>query len=139
LGQPEPKETTWQWTPARERAALLLAEGMTWAVIDKEHGISRASLARWVKIPEFQARIDEHIEDIMDEARRVIRRNAGRAAIRMVLIMDHGNPRDSVKLAAAKDLLDRSGFKAAEKHEVSGRNGADLVIHVRYDDDNPTD
>jgi len=36
-----------------------------------------------------------------------------------------------VRLAAVKDVLDRAGHKAADKHEVSGPDGGPVPVEIR--------
>tara|TARA_R110002012_G_scaffold86309_3_gene214474 strand:- start:2502 stop:2867 length:366 start_codon:yes stop_codon:yes gene_type:complete len=59
-------------------------------------------------------------EEIADLTKRFIASSATKAAYSMKHIMD--NPTDlgnKEKMAAAKDVLDRSGFKATDKVEVT--------------------
>ena len=46
---------------------------------------------------------------------------------------------DSVKLLTAKDILDRSGHKAPERHEVTGPDGGPLTVElvVRFPEGEP--
>lgn len=111
--------SVWKWTAQRERAALLLADGMTYREIEANHGIAHTTIARWKKEPEFLARIDQHLDEAVSEARRVLRRNALAAAQQIVNLHAHGHAQHTVKLAATKDILDRVGLKAPEKHEYT--------------------
>lgn len=122
----------WKWDAKKERAALLLAQGVTYAAIEKEHGVSHTSLARWKKEPEFVARVDEIIEESVSEARRILRRNAAAAAQQLVHLHASGNAMHSVKLAASKDILDRCGLKAPEK--IQQENSGNMVIRWEYGD-----
>ena len=124
--------STWVWTAKKELAALLLSEGKTWAVIEKDHGIPHSTLGKWVKHAEFQERIDEHVEAIVSEARRILRMNAKSAAKKVGLLIDSGHTQHAVMLAAAKDVLDRVGLK----HGPSGSE--DDPIHYKvYQDFDP--
>ena len=62
-------------------------------------------------------------DEIADLTKRFIASSATKAAYSMKQIMD--SPTDlgnKEKMAAAKDVLDRSGFKASDKVEVSASN-----------------
>lgn len=127
----------WKWDAKKERAALLLAKGETYAIIEKEHGISHTSLARWKKEPEFTARVDELIDEVVSEARRILRRNAAAAAQQLINLHAHGHAMHGVKLAASKDILDRVGLKAPEKMEHSGTIGT-YIVDLGLTDDSST-
>ena len=45
-------------------------------------------------------------------------------------IMNDPDARDSDRLAAAKDLLDRAGFKPADKVEHSGKDGEAISFNI---------
>jgi|GEM_PF-4749275 len=122
------RRSVWKWNAKKELAALLLSEGKTWLVIEKEHGIPHSTLGDWVKCPEFQVRIDEHIEAIIAEARRILRMNARDAAKQIGNLITFGHAQHSVKLAAAKDVLDRVGLSGPVKNEHGGPNGGPLRI-----------
>ena len=122
--------SAWVWTAKKELAALLLSQGKTWKAIEADHGIPHSTLGKWVKRDEFQARIDEHVDLIVSEARRVLRLNARDAAKKIVDLIVYGVPGHSTQLAAARDLLDRVGLKMPDKVEQHG----DLSITVRYVD-----
>ncbi len=107
----------WQWNTKREAAALGFAEGKEWAVIAQEVDVSISTLGEWRKKPEFQARIEEHIQAFVSEARDILRRHAAHAARRMVTASQSAGSHHSVQVAAAKDILDRVGLKAPEKLE----------------------
>lgn len=62
-------------------------------------------------------------EEIYDRTKSFIANSGPKAAFSVLKILD--NPTDlgnKDKLAAAKDLLDRAGFKATDKVEVSASN-----------------
>lgn len=114
---PETKRSTWQWTAKREQAALAFADGQSWRDIAASLGVSVSTLSEWKKAPEFVARIDEHHDAIVSDARLYLKRNAMSAAKKMVQLMEYGNAMHGVKLKAAQDILDRVGLKGVEKHE----------------------
>lgn len=113
-------DAAWKWTPQRDKAALAVAESATIIDAAKLAGVTRETIHRWMNHPEFKARVDEHLEEVVGAARSILRRNAVAAAQQMVNILAHGHPQHAVKLAAAKDVLDRVGLKAPEKLEHGG-------------------
>lgn len=117
---------TFEWTPIKEKAAQARAEGKSQEQAATLAGCSRKSIERWEKEQAFQDRIDAYLEAGRTEAKRILVRNAAAAAKQLVLLMDHGYSNHSVRLAAAKDVLDRVGLKAPEKHEHSGTDGQPL-------------
>lgn len=123
----------WKWDAKKERAALLLAQGVTYAAIEKEHGISHTSVARWKKEPAFASRVDELLDEVVSEARRILRRNATAAAQQLVNLQAHGHAMHGVKLAASKDILDRVGLKPVQ--EVKQETNGEMIIRVKYVDD----
>lgn len=40
----------------------------------------------------------------------------------------HNSKNETIKLNATKDIMDRAGFKAVERKEVSGRDGGAIII-----------
>lgn len=109
----------WRWTAQREAVAFALWEGKTYSEVQQVFGLSSATIAAWKKEPEFAARLDELDDEVTGEARRLLRRAGTRAAAKVVDIMEFGTPRHTTRLAAAKDILDRVGLKAPEKHDIT--------------------
>lgn len=130
-------DAAWKWTPQRDKAALAVAESATIIDAARVAGVTRETIHRWMHAPEFKARIDEHLEEVIGAARSVLRRNAMVAAQQMVNILAHGYPDHSVRLAAAKDVLDRVGLKAPDKLEHSGTIGT-YVVDLGITDDSST-
>lgn len=87
-------ESGWNWTQARERAALLVAEdARPDREIAAEVGVSERTLERWKQRPEFVARVAAHVEafrqavltqGIADRVNRVQRLDADWDALRVV-------------------------------------------------------
>lgn len=114
---------------------MALAEGKTWKFVQDDIGVANTTLARWKKAPEFQARIDEHIEAMVGEARRILNQYATRAAKTVAELTVIGLPGHSTRLAAAKDILDRVGLKPVEKQQVQ----SDGALTIRWIEDDGTD
>lgn len=120
-------ETAWSWTPQREKAALAVAESATIIDAAKAAGVTRETIHRWLHSPEFRARVDEHLDEVISAARSILRRNAVAAAQQLVNLHAHGHNLHAVKLAASKDILDRCGLKTPDKIEHSGTVGTYIV------------
>jgi hypothetical protein len=116
------QKVTWKWTPQRERAALAIAETKTLVEAAKHCDVSRKTLYEWLAVPEFRQRVQETVEASVTRARWRLANKAEDAANMVIDIMQFGNSRHAMRLAAAKDILDRVGLKAPEKieHEHSG-------------------
>ena len=77
-------------------------------------------LAGYAETVATSAIVNSLQDEIADRTKRFIASSATKAAYSMKQIMD--NPTDlgnKEKMAAAKDVLDRSGFKASDKVEVT--------------------
>lgn len=81
----------WAWTPARERAAeLVAADELTDEAIAAAVGVSRRTLTYWKRHPEFRARVAARQREAralwrrewLAELRRQRREQAARAAAR---------------------------------------------------------
>lgn len=125
-----PNATTWRWTREREVVALALAEGKSWNAIHQEYGVAKTTIARWLKAPEFQERIDEHLAEVKIEAQRILKRNAAAAAQKLVHLMESGHSIHTVRLAATKDLLDRVGIKEADTRGTSDTTNVSTTVQV---------
>jgi transcriptional regulator with XRE-family HTH domain len=70
--QPKPwLSRPWRWTPARTKAAALIAEDkLTQAEIADKIGVSRVALWQWNKRPEFASRIEELVQEEVQEVKR---------------------------------------------------------------------
>lgn len=139
MARSEPNQTEYTWSPKKEQAALALAEGKTWTQVLESVGIARGTLALWCKQPEFKARVEEHIAEVVDEARRILRRNAAKAAQQIVNIAEYGSLQHGVRLQGSKDILDRVGLKAPEKLDIVADVNVKGYMLVSPDDwDEPT-
>lgn len=124
----------WSWNVKRETAATGIAEGKSYRTIAAEIDVAVNTVLRWTKHPEFQSRVDEIIEEVVGDARRILRRNAAAAAQQLVHLHTSGHSMHAVKLAACKDILDRVGLKSPEKIEHGGTIGTYVVdLGVSHD------
>ena len=79
-----------------------------------------------LKNPEIQKKIKEY----EDESRALLQQQFARDAIEarkiMFKLMENDDTPENVRLSAAKDFLDRAGFKPVEKQEVEMTADVDI-------------
>jgi len=115
----------WKWTPTREKAALLLASGYTWAETSKNADVAESTINRWMKVPEFFNEVDRlsHMVGVAARAER----------LRMVnRIVRQKTKEESGELITEKDLLDWLKFAQSE---TDGANLDLTLLLSNYDDD----
>jgi hypothetical protein len=123
---------TWEWTPQREKAALAVASEKTIVAAAEVSGVSRETIYQWQRIPQFEERVQEHLDDFLRTARRRAMQKLPAAIEKVIDVMEYGNNQYATRLAAAKDILDRGGFKPVEKQQID-TNG-EMTIRVVYAD-----
>ena len=90
---------------------MMLDAKMSDKRIVHELNISEKTLYRWKREPEFIAEYESRMRDLFQ--------SAAAAAYQTELdLLENGS--DTVRMQAAKDILDRAGFKAADKLEMQG-------------------
>jgi len=106
----------------------LVAEGHLKVVeLAERCGVRPATVQAWKAHPVFKRAVDAILNDAWDDARKILRRNAIKAAEKLVWCIDHGNERDNgLQFKAAKDLLNRVGIFEAGRMEVSGPGGGPI-------------
>ena len=87
-----------------------------------------------LKNPEIQKKIKEYEEESRALLQQQFARDAIEARKIMFKLMENDDTPENVRLSAAKDFLDRAGFKPVEKQEVD--NTGDLGIKVVWVDEN---
>jgi transposase-like protein len=121
--EPATNGNDWTWTPKREAVAYALSQGKSYRDAAKECDVGVTTITRWVKVPAFNARIDELHDQVVLEARRILKRNAAIAALKVVQIAEAGYGQHAVKLSASKDILDRVGVRAPDKLALTDPSG----------------
>lgn len=91
-------------TTKQTSAAQMLAEGTTAMAAAERVGVSRETLQRWKKLPDFQATIREMEDTAYDESLRMLKRTA-RGAI-SCLLRNMNDAKPYTQVAAASKLLD---------------------------------
>lgn len=95
----------------KERAAVLLAEGLTQTEVANEIGVTTVTLCNWKKEPEF-----------MESYKAALWERLGNAvpdAINTLVNLSKNAKNENIRYAASKDLVDRLGFKPDESIKVN--------------------
>ena len=112
-------------TAKQLRAVELLLEGkMSLKQIASQVGVSESTLSRWKKDEAFSAFYAQGLRRVLNDA-------AAEALRTEMQILLHSDS-DSSRLSAAKDLLDRAGFKTRDAADKNADNR--LQITVCYGD-----
>lgn len=95
----------------QECIKLMITKNLTQKEIAKEIGVNESTICRWKKISEFQEALEkntrEHISFIAPKAIQTVAK-----------LLNHKNA--YIRFQAAKDILDRAGYKPKDKVEHSG-------------------
>ena len=83
-----------------------------------------------LKKVEIQQAIDENLKRQEEQLRQQFSTDAIKAREIMFNIMKDDNAPENVRLSAAKDFLDRAGFKPVEKQDIN--NSGDIGIKVEW-------
>ena len=83
--------------------------------------ITEKTISEWKKNEEFTAAYDEALK-------AVLRYASGKALRKQIKLIDSES--DSVAHLAAKDILDRGGYKAEEKLEIAASVGPQIVDDI---------
>ena len=109
---------------AKKLVDTLVATGCTITEASKLAGYkgnsSRVSASRMLRKPEVQAYM-------MQEINRSLGLNSAKASAKLVAL-SQGAKSEYVQLEASRDILDRAGFKAPEKHQHLV--GGDFKINI---------
>jgi hypothetical protein len=148
--------TAFQWTPRRERAALLVAaDDIPDESIALELGVTRQTLATWKQAPEFCERVNEHRarlrlkvmhEGFAQKAERVKALNAVATALltqisqaeyqAVIGLTEDGEPIkgfDRGRVREFRGLLDDIAKELGERKQITkveGDNGEPLPVFV---------
>lgn len=95
----------------KECLALMLAGEFTQKEIAKKIGVTEQTIVNWKKKKEFE-------EEFNKALHKKINLTAAKAFKTEVALLDMADS-DSVRLNAAKDILDRAGFKPKDEIELT--------------------
>ena len=94
---------------------------------------AESQASQLLKNPKVSAYLEERENDITQAIKREFIFDALEAKKVMAQLMNDDDVPENVRLSAAKDFLDRAGFKPIEKQEVE--NSGDIGIKVVWADD----
>lgn len=103
---------------------LILYSNLSNQEMAKEIGVDECTLSRWKNEPLFQEEMHRQME-------KKFNRMAIAAQARTYELLNAES--ESVALSAAKDILDRAGFKPTDKTEISSQD-AGIKISIDYGD-----
>lgn len=95
----------------KEEAAILLADGLTQSETAERLGLSRETISKWKREPEF-----------MESYKAALWERLGNAvpdAINTLVNLSKNAKNENIRYAASKDLVDRLGFKPDESIKVN--------------------
>lgn len=106
----------------------LMLEGKTQVEIAKEIGVHEGSVSRWKNQDIFRNALREAVN-------KKFERLAVIAQLQIQYLAENAQS-ESVRLSAAKDLLDRGGYKPTDKTELTtGEEGFNIIIDYGDNDD----
>jgi len=108
-----------------KQAMLLHAQGMSIEQIAEQVSRSQGTVENWFyRDPNFRAEYEkfkqEYISDITKTARERMQKAADEAMQTMLILMATSES-DRIRLDAARDILDRTGFKAEDILNLKGK------------------
>ncbi len=107
-------------TPKQEAALVALLANGTVEQAYKAAGVSKATMWRFLQLPEFQARYRAARRELVDAALVELQRNATTAARVLTEIAEDGSAPATARVAAAKTILDQANA-AVEREELIER------------------
>ncbi|MCW3051444.1 MAG: phage protein [Chthonomonadales bacterium] len=107
-------------TRKREEAIAALLAHPTIAGAAKAAGISEPTLLRWLKEEEFNADYREARRQMVEVAIGLLQKASGAAVTTLVTIMQDGEKPGSVRVSAARSVLDMA-FRGVELQDMEVR------------------
>jgi len=104
-----------------ETIQLMIEQEMTQREIAERLNISEVTISRWKKDEEFKRIFEKTLRDSINLSSSYAYRT-------MVKLL--GARSELVRFQAAKDILDRAGFKPTEKSEINHNHTGNLDHHV---------
>lgn len=110
---------------------LLRLAGYTYEEIASAVRRSPRTVETWFYDDLFRAEFERLSQERIERSRAILLDAGPEAARRLVALLTHRS--GMVALGAAKDILDRIGLKPSERHELTGKDGEDLILTVVFD------
>ena len=111
---------------------ILEGKSQTRAYIDagyKPKNARKAASNLWTNI-DIQGEVKRRTEEVTEQARIHLKEKSLNAAKTITDLAEDGTKDDFCKLQAAKDVLDRTGLKVAEKLEHSGKVDGEFTFRI---------
>lgn len=106
-------------------AAELLISGCSLAESAERAGVAKPTLERWLRHDEdFKKLLDTFSQGLLEEIKIELVVSARQALHTLKQLLHSDN--DQIRLSAARDILDRAGFKPTNKKEI------DVIQTVNY-------
>ena len=118
---------------------LLHCQGMNYEQIAEQVGVAPSTVENWFyRDTTFRAEYEkfkqEYIEDITKTAKERMQKAADEAMQTLLILMANSES-DRIRLDAAKDILDRTGFKAEDILNIKGNQELEINITLTGDED----
>jgi transposase len=105
-------------TDRQRRAIPAMLEGKTIEAAAKIAGVSKTTLYEWMKQKPFHARLEEARADLFKEGMDIIKAASGKAARRLIELLDARN--ENTRRLTAREILALS-LKISETQEIEKR------------------
>lgn len=121
-------------TEIQQKAAMLYATGK-YTIVDiaKECSVHRTTIHRWLDDPEFQKEVERYENHIRKANMKKLESMVEKALEVLEKLLEH--KKDYFKLQAAKEILDRAGYKPPEKNvlEVSPAEDTSFEVNIKVE------
>ena len=98
----------------KEKAALLIATGLTATEAARQLGVNRATVGRWQKTPEFQDALDRLRHEAREAVFASFRHLASKSFDALAEIINNPNAADCDRIKAAELILNHA-YKTPER------------------------
>lgn len=106
---------------------ILKADSMEAAA--KEAKVKRATIYRWLKIPDFKQRLEEARSEVFEDGLNRLKTATDRAAKTMIKLLDSKN--ENTRRLSSKDIINLA-FKSVEDREIRDRiERLEEIINIR--------
>lgn len=113
--------------------AELMVAGYSYPEISKKTGVSTNTIHKWYREDaDFKSVVAKFTEGLMAEIKVELVVSARQALETLQELLKSDN--EQIKLSASKDILDRAGFKAANKQEVDVRQTVNYFATMSDDE-----
>lgn len=108
-----------KFTLKKEKALIELLDGASFSKAAAKVGVNERTIQRWLKEPEFQKRLSQARDDIYVEAIDSLRDASGKAAKKLIELLD--SPSEKTALKAAELIINLNRQNTEKKQELERR------------------